>query len=293
MSKGRNASFCERLKQNKIVVALGAHDLLCAKIFENAGFEALYMSGFANAAGMLGKPDVGLMTYTETLDRATALADCVEIPIIADGDTGYGNAVNVYRTVRGYEKAGVSCIQLEDQVAPKKCGHMTGREVIPTEEMIGKIHAACDARIDENFRIMVRTDARTPLGIDAAIERALRYEEAGADILFVESPESVEEMRKITSACSVPAVANMVEFGRTPLYTAAELEAIGYSIMAMPVTATFVIAKTIRDAAEILKREGSSKSLLENLLSIEACAELLGIGEIRSMERQYATGRNG
>lgn len=292
MKKGRNASFCERLRQNKIVVALGAHDLLCAKIFEKAGFEALYMSGFANSAGMLGKPDIGLMSYTEMLERASAMADCVDIPIIADGDTGYGNAVNVYRTVRGYEKAGISCIQLEDQVAPKKCGHMTGREVISLEEMVGKIHAACDARNDDNFRIMIRTDARTTLGIDAAIERALRYEEAGADILFVESPESIEEMQKITSACSVPTVANMVEYGRTPLLTANELEALGYRIMAMPVTATFVIANVVREIAEVIKNEGTSRSLLGRLLSLDDCAELLGIKEIREMEQKYTTGRN-
>lgn len=292
MLGGRNAFLCERLKSEKILMAPGAHDVLCAKIFEKAGFEALYMSGFATSASILGRPDVGLITYNEMLDRAAAMADCVAIPIIADGDTGYGNAVNVYRTVQGYERAGVSCIQLEDQVAPKKCGHMTGRQVIPVEEMVGKIHAACDARYDENFRIMIRTDARTVFGIDAAIERALSYEEAGADILFIESPESVEEMRQIASACHVPTVANMVEFGRSPLYSAEELEQMGYKIVIMPVTSTFIIAKAITEAAESIKRKGSSKHLLNQAISFDAFVDILGLREVKDMERRYMTGRD-
>lgn len=292
MKKTANATLRSRLKKKDILVVPGAHDALCAKIFEQTGFEAIYMSGFANSAGVLGRPDVGLMTYTEMLERATALADCVNIPIIADGDTGYGNAVNMYRTVRGYEKAGVSCIQIEDQVAPKKCGHMTGRELISPEEMVGKIHAACDARKDDDFMIMVRTDARTTLGIDAAIERGLLYQEAGADILFVESPESVEEMRKITGSFHVPTIANMVEFGRTPLYTAAELQEIGYNIMAMPVTATFVIAKAITEVAAVLRKEGTSKGILDRVMPIHECTALLGLEDVRTMEEKYATGRH-
>ncbi|HCL78882.1 MAG TPA: carboxyvinyl-carboxyphosphonate phosphorylmutase [Synergistaceae bacterium] len=289
--KTRNAVLRARMREKNILIAPGAHDALCATIFEQAGFEAVYMSGFANSAGMIGRPDVGLMTYSEMLGRATALADRVEIPIIADGDTGYGNAVNVYRTVRGYEKAGISCIQIEDQVAPKKCGHMVGREVIAAEEMVGKIHAACDARRDDDFMIMVRTDARTTHGIDAALERASLYQEAGADILFVESPESLDEMRRITAHCTVPTVANMVEFGRTPLYTAEELQELGYRLMLMPVAATFLIAKAISEAARVMRTEGSSKSLMGSMLSMKECTDLLGLKDVREMEARYATGR--
>lgn len=292
MKNEKNTRLCARLREKKILMAPGAHDGLCAKIFQQAGFEAIYMSGFANSASLLGRPDVGLLDYTEMLERATALADCVDIPIIADGDTGYGNAINVGRTVKGYEKAGVSAIQLEDQVAPKKCGHMTGREVISSDEMVGKIKAACDARTDDDFMIMARTDARTNLGIDAAVERALRYEEAGADIIFVESPESVEEMKKITSSFKVPTVANMVEFGRTPLLSAAELQELGYSIMAIPVMSTFVIAKAVKEAAEIMWREGATKNILDRAISFKDFTGLLGLPDVRAMEEKYATGRH-
>ena len=292
MKNEKNTRLRARLREKKILMAPGAHDGLCAKIFQQAGFEAIYMSGFANSASLLGRPDVGLLDYTEMLERATALADCVDIPIIADGDTGYGNAINVGRTVKGYEKAGVSAIQLEDQVAPKKCGHMTGREVISSDEMVGKIKAACDARTDDDFMIMARTDARTNLGIDAAVERALRYEEAGADIIFVESPESVEEMKKITSSFKVPTVANMVEFGRTPLLSAAELQELGYSIMAIPVMSNFVIAKAVKEAAEIMWREGATKNILDRAISFKDFTGLLGLPDVRAMEEKYATGRH-
>ena len=292
MKNEKNTRLRARLREKKILMAPGAHDGLCAKIFQQAGFEAIYMSGFANSASLLGRPDVGLLDYTEMLERATALADCVDITIIADGDTGYGNAINVGRTVKGYEKAGVSAIQLEDQVAPKKCGHMTGREVISSDEMVGKIKAACDARTDDDFMIMARTDARTNLGIDAAVERALRYEEAGADIIFVESPESVEEMKKITSSFKVPTVANMVEFGRTPLLSAAELQELGYSIMAIPVMSTFVIAKAVKEAAEIMWREGATKNILDRAISFKDFTGLLGLPDVRAMEEKYATGRH-
>ena len=292
MKNEKNTRLRARLREKKILMAPGAHDGLCAKIFQQAGFEAIYMSGFANSASLLGRPDVGLLDYTEMLERATALADCVDIPLLADGDTGYGNAINVGRTVKGYEKAGVSAIQLEDQVAPKKCGHMTGREVISSDEMVGKIKAACDARTDDDFMIMARTDARTNLGIDAAVERALRYEEAGADIIFVESPESVEEMKKITSSFKVPTVANMVEFGRTPLLSAAELQELGYSIMAIPVMSTFVIAKAVKEAAEIMWREGATKNILDRAISFKDFTGLLGLPDVRAMEEKYATGRH-
>ena len=293
MKNERSARLRARLKEKRILMAPAAHDGLCARIYEKAGFEAIYLSGFATSSSFLGRPDVGLLDYSEMLYRASTLADVVDVPIFADGDTGFGNAVNVYRTVRGYVNAGVSAIQLEDQVAPKKCGHMHGREVVPMEEMIGKIHAACDARTDDNFMIIARTDARTNFGIDAAIERGMAYKEAGADIVFVESPESVDELKKVAAAFpDVPTIANMVEFGRTPLLTADELEAMGFNIMIIPVLSTFVIAKAVSEAAAVLMKDRSSKNLLDRSIDFNDFTELLGLPQVRAMEEKYATGRH-
>ena len=282
----------ELLSRNQILVAPGTHDALTAKIIEMTGFEAVYMTGYGTSASVLGQPDVGLLTQTEMAFRASNIAEAVSVPVIADGDTGFGNAINVQRTVRLYEKAGVACIQIEDQVAPKKCGHMLGREVISTEEMVGKIKAACDARFDDDFMIMARTDARTNFGIDAAIERAKAYEEAGADIIFVESPESVEEMKKITSSFKVPVLANMIEHGRTPLLSAQELQEIGYDIAIYPVSSTYVEAKAVLDLMNELKKTGTTAGMLERMIPFDKFNELVGLPAIREKERKYSTGRN-
>ncbi len=279
----------ELLKTDEILVAPGAHDVLSAKIIEKEGFEAVYMTGYGTSASILGKPDVGLLTMSEMVQRAANIVEAVNIPVIADGDTGYGNAVNVIRTVREYEKAGVSCIQLEDQLAPKKCGHMLGREIISKEEMEGKIKAACDARYDRDFMIMARTDARTNFGIEEAIARGKAYEEAGADILFVESVESVEEMKKVTSSFSIPVLANMLEHGRTPLLSAKELEAIGYDLVIFCVSSTYVIAKAVTELMRVLKSEGTTKNYMDRMILFEELNELIGLPEIRRIEQQYAT----
>mgnify|MGYP000876618340 FL=1 len=280
------------LSRNEILVAPGAHDPLVAKIIEKEGFEAVYMTGYGTSASILGQPDVGLLTQTEMAYRAANIVEAVSIPVIADADTGYGNAINVQRTVRLYEKAGVACIQLEDQVAPKKCGHMLGREIISQEEMVGKIKAACDARVDEDLMIMARTDARTNYGIDAAIERGRAYEEAGADIIFIESPESVEEMKKITSSFRVPVLANMLEHGRTPLLSAKELETLGYDLVIFCVASTYVIAKAVTKLMRELKRTGTTVGMLDDMIPFDEFNKLVGLNDIREKERKYATGRN-
>jgi len=280
------------LSRNEILVAPGAHDPLVAKIIEKEGFEAVYMTGYGTSASILGQPDVGLLTQTEMVYRAANIVEAVSIPVIADADTGYGNAINVQRTVRLYEKAGVACIQLEDQVAPKKCGHMLGREIISQEEMVGKIKAACDARVDEDLMIMARTDARTNYGIDAAIERGRAYEEAGADIIFIESPESVEEMKKITSSFRVPVLANMLEHGRTPLLSAKELETLGYDLVIFCVASTYVIAKAVTKLMRELKRTGTTVGMLDDMIPFDEFNKLVGLNDIREKERKYATGRN-
>jgi len=280
------------LSSNEILVAPGTHDPLVAKIIEKEGFEAVYMTGYGTSASILGQPDVGLLTQTEMAYRAANIVEAVSIPVIADADTGYGNAINVQRTVRLYEKAGVACIQLEDQVAPKKCGHMLGREIISQEEMVGKIKAACDARVDEDLMIMARTDARTNYGIDAAIERGRAYEEAGADIIFIESPESVEEMKKITSSFRVPVLANMLEHGRTPLLSAKELETLGYDLVIFCVASTYVIAKAVTKLMRELKRTGTTVGMLDDMIPFDEFNKLVGLNDIREKERKYATGRN-
>lgn len=279
------------LSSGEILVAPGVHDGLSARIIEQEGFKALYMTGYGTSASMLGKPDVGLLTLTEMAARASRLADAVNIPLIADADTGYGNAVNVTRTVREYEKAGVACLQLEDQVAPKKCGHMTGREVIPTDEMVGKIKAACDARRDDDLMIMARTDARTTHGIEEALERGKAYEEAGADIVFIESPESEDEMKMITSAFNVPVLANMVEHGRTPFLPVPELQEIGYDLVIFPVSATYVMAEAARKVMRTLRETGSTADMVDSMIAFEEFNELMGLGDIRQMETRYSTGR--
>lgn len=284
----------ERLHQDGILVAPGAHDVLTAKIIEKTGFEAVYMTGYGNTASILGCPDVGLITFSEMVERARNMAAAVDIPVIADADTGYGNAVNVIRTTKAYEQAGVAVMQLEDQVAPKKCGHMQGREIISAEEMVGKIRAAKDARTSrDNMLIMARTDARTVYGIDEAITRGKAYEAAGADILFIESVESEEEMKKVTSSFNVPVLANMLEHGRTPLLTVNELEKIGYDLVIFCVSSVYATAKAVSDLMQDLKETGSTQRFLENgrMIPFEDFNRLVGLPEIRRAEKKYASGR--
>ncbi|MEG2418992.1 MAG: 2,3-dimethylmalate lyase, partial [Eubacterium sp.] len=202
------AKMRELLSTKKMVVAPGAHDAMTAKVIGRLGFDAVYMTGYGQSASHLGQPDVGLLTMTEMVARANAIVEAAGVPVIADADTGFGNAVNVMRTVREYEKAGVAVIQLEDQVMPKKCGHMVGREIVSKEEMVGKIKAAVDTRVNPDFMIMARTDARTTKGIDEALERGLAYKEAGADIIFIESPEGEEEMKRINETIPGYTLAN-------------------------------------------------------------------------------------
>ena len=280
----------QMLAGKNIVVAPGAHDALTAKIIEQVGFGAVYMTGYGQAASHLGKPDVGLLTMTEMLSRAANIVEAVNVPVIADADTGFGNAVNVMRTVREYEKAGVAAIQLEDQVAPKKCGHMTGRQVVSKEEMVGKIKAAVDVRKDSDFMIIARTDARTVHGIGEALERAKAYEEAGADILFVESPESIEEMKQITSSFNVPVLANMVEGGRTPFLPAQDLETLGYELVIFPTASTYLVTKAVSRLMTVLKQTGTTASLIPEMITFEQFNDLIGLTKIRDIENMYVKG---
>ena len=274
----------------QIVVAPGAHDALTAKIIEQVGFSAVYMTGYGQAASHLGKPDVGLLTLTEMVARASNIVEAVNVPVIADADTGFGNAVNVMRTLREYEKAGVAAIQLEDQVAPKKCGHMTGRQVVSKEEMVGKIKAAADVRTDPDLIIIARTDARTVHGIGEALERAKAYEEAGADILFIESPESVEEMKQITTSFKVPVLANMVEGGRTPFLPVQDLQGLGYDLVIFPTASTYLVTKALTRLMTVLKDTGTTASLIPEMITFEEFNDLIGLTKIREIESIYVKG---
>jgi methylisocitrate lyase len=227
---------------DEILVLPGAYDALSAKIVEQAGFKAVTLGGYPASASLLAKPDVSLLTLTEMVNQARYIAESVDIPLFVDGDTGHGNVTNVARTVRQFENAGVAGLFIEDQVFPKRCGHMEGKQVIPTEEMITKIKAAVDARMDDDLMLMARTDSLAVYGIDEAIERGNRFAEAGADIIFIEAPPSVEDMRRVCREVKAPMSANMVEGGKTPILTAKELQDIGYSIVTFPLSTLYAAA---------------------------------------------------
>jgi carboxyvinyl-carboxyphosphonate phosphorylmutase len=275
------------LSKKEIFVAPGAHDVLTAKIIEKVGFKAVYFTGYGQAASHLGTADIGLLTMTEMVARVRNFATALDIPVIADGDTGFGNALNVMRTVREYETAGAAAIQLEDQVAPKRCGHMTGRQVITVEEMAGKIRAAVAARQDAEFVIIARTDARTPHGIEEAIKRGKAYEAAGADVLFIESPESVEEMQLITSSFNIPVLANMVEGGRTPMLTAQELQEIGYDFVIFPTASTYITAQAIFKVMNELKNTGTTKHVMDQMIPFAEFNDLIGLHDVREIENKF------
>ncbi|OIQ07799.1 2,3-dimethylmalate lyase [Moorella thermoacetica] len=277
------------LNRKQILVAPGAHDVLAAKIIQQTGFEAVYFTGYGQAASHLGQPDVGLLTMTEMVTRLHNTAAAVDIPVIADADTGFGNAINTMRTVREYEKAGAAAIQLEDQVSPKKCGHMLDRQVVPVEEMVSKIKAAVAARRDPDLVIIARTDARTSRGLEEAIARGRAYEAAGADVLFIESPETVDEMKQICSSFKVPVLANMVEGGRTPLLTVKELEELGYRLVIFPTASVYTAAKALIDLMANLKASGTTMNFLEQMLPFSEFNKLIGLPEIKELERKYAT----
>lgn len=277
----------ERLQEKEIVIAPGAYDALTATLCEQAGFEAVYLTGAGVSYSTLGKSDVGLITMTEMADKAAYICDAVSIPVIADGDTGYGNALNVMRTVREYERAGVAAIQLEDQLFPKRCGHLANKALISADEMVAKIHAAVDARKDENFLIIARTDARAVEGLEAAIERALRYEEAGADVIFVEAPTSEEELDQVARRLNKPLLANMVEGGKTPLVPAQRLQEMGYSIVIYPNSVTRVIAKAAADFYRELKQTGSTTGYADRMLTFDQLNQVLGLAQIRQLEQKY------
>ena len=277
-----------RLAERRLLVAPGVFDLVSLRLAGTFGFEALYMTGFGTVASHLGLPDAGLATYTDMVGRVKAMAALAKVPLIADADTGYGGLLNVRHTVRGYEEAGASALQLEDQEFPKKCGHTPGRRVIPMDDMVKKIRVAVEARESRELLIIARTDARTSLGLDEALRRAEAYAKAGADILFVESPESSEEMRRIGAAFELPLVANMVEKGRTPVLSKAELEALGYRIAIFPVTALLAAVKAMSGVYSHLEEHGSSTGVETPLEDFANLTKLMGFEDVWEFEKRHA-----
>jgi len=271
----------------EILLCPGVYDAYLARTVERAGFEALYMTGAGVSHARLGMPDLGLLGFTEMLDQAGRIADCVDIPLVADADTGYGNAVNVMRTIRAYERAGVAGCHIEDQQTPKRCGHFDEKRVISENEMLGKLAAALDAREDADFVIIARTDARTVLGLDAALERAHAYAEAGADVVFVESPRSEAELERIGRSLDVPLLANMVETGLTPLLPAKRLEQLGFAIVIHPGAIGRFIGRQLGPFLESLRAEGTTLSRLDDMLDFESQNAVVGLPEMLARARRY------
>jgi 2-methylisocitrate lyase-like PEP mutase family enzyme len=283
-----SSALRQRLSSPGLVVAPGVYDLVSLRLANRFGFEALYMTGFGAVASHLGLPDAGLATYTDMVGRVKQMASVASAPLIADGDTGYGGLLNVRHTVRGYEEAGAAAIQLEDQEFPKKCGHTPGRRVIPTQDMVRKIRVAVESRASPDFLIIARTDARTSLGLDEALRRAEAYANAGADILFVESPESVEEMRTICERFDAPLLANMVEKGRTPVLSRDELAALGYRLAIFPVSALLAAVKSMSDIYAHIASAGSSRDARVELADFADLTKLMGFEDIWEFEKRHA-----
>lgn len=283
----KTALLRKLIEDEEILMIPVAHDALCARIAEQSGFRAVFTAGYANSASILGKPDVSLLTLTEMAEAASRIADAVNVPVFADGDTGHGNVTNVIRTVNLFEKAGVAGLFIEDQVSPKRCGHLAGKQVVSPEEMVSKLRAALDARSDPDFVIMARTDALAVNGIDDAIYRANLYREAGADMIFVEAPESVDQMKRIIKEVKAPHMANMLPGGKTPMLTAKELQEIGYSVVAYATACTYTITKAVRDLFEALHRTGTTAGFEDRMVKFDEFNRLVGLEEIKEIEEKY------
>ncbi|VFR40577.1 Isocitrate lyase [plant metagenome] len=284
-------SLKQRLAQPGLIAAPGVYDMISARIADAMGFDALYMTGYGTVASHLGLPDAGLASYADMVARVGQIARGTRTPLIADGDTGYGGLLNVDFTVRGYEAAGAQGIQLEDQEYPKKCGHTPDRRVIPLEDAARKIRVAAQARGSKEFLIVARTDARTALGLDEALRRAEAFAEAGADILFIESPESEEELARIGRAFDLPLLANMVEGGRTPVLSRAELETLGFKIAIYPAAGFLAASAALDSVYGAIRQEGSTRGWPGALYPFEDFTRLMGFERIWEFEKQHQDAR--
>jgi len=278
----------EILAREKTILVPGAHDAFTAKIYKQAGFKVIYMTGSGATASLIGMPDVGLLTMTEMVNHARNIVNAVDLPVICDADNGYGNAINVMRTVKEYEQAGVAGIHIEDQVAPKRCGHFEGKQVIPAEEMVGKIEAALFARKNEDFLIIARTDARAVIGFEEALRRGKLYRKAGADMLFIESPRTVEELKIIGETFhDVQLLANMVEGGKTPVLPFEELQELGFTIVLYPTAAIRAAGKTLQELAAHLYENKNTRAFEDRLINFTGRNEVTGLADIEELEKRF------
>ena len=283
----RRAALARRIRARELTVAPGVFDMISARVADRAGFDALYMTGYGIAASHMGLPDAGLVSYSEMVGRAARICEATRTPLIADADTGFGGLLNVRHTVRGYEAAGVAAIQIEDQEFPKKCGHAPGRRVIPLDDMLRKVEVAVEARDSDDFLVIARTDSRSSLGIDEAIRRGTAFVQAGADVVFIEAPESDEEFERISREIDAPLLANMVEGGFSPVLPAETLSRLGFAIAIYPGTGFLATAKTLEGVYGHLKSSGSSIDLDAGRLSIGEMHELMGFGEVWEFEKRW------
>ena len=282
------ARLRELIDSAEILSAPGAYDAFSAKLVEAVGFEAVYMSGFGTAASMLGLPDIGLLTMTEMVDNAKRMADAVNIPVIADADTGYGNHLNVMRTVEEYERAGIAAVQIEDQVSPKRCGHMEGHRLIPAEEMAAKIRAAVVARKDPDMVLIARTDAISAEGFDEAIRRGNIYREAGADLLFIEAPTAVEQLARIPRLINGPTLVNLAP--KTPYLHVKKYEEMGYSMAIYPPISITCVYAALKEKLLELKTEGMNKDGGHGGVPFDELVDFLGLAGYRSLEEEVLRG---
>jgi carboxyvinyl-carboxyphosphonate phosphorylmutase len=277
------------LDSGQMIVAPGAFDPLAARLVEEAGFPAVYMTGFGTSAALIGRPDVGLLTMTEMAGNAGRIAACVDIPVIADADTGYGNPLNVIRTVGAFEAAGVAGIHIEDQVAPKKCGHMDGKLVIPAQEMAAKVRAAAEARTQPEFVIIARTDARAVEGLERALERGRIYREAGADVLFIEAVVTAAEAEEAARAFpDVPLLFNWAEGGKTPPVSLGRLSELGYRIVIFPLSTLLAATSAMRRILREIAEAGTPAAAMRELPTFGEFVDFIGLPQVREAERRYA-----
>lgn len=275
------------LKDKGQIIMPGVYDALSAKIANRAGFEVLFITGYSLSATLLGEPDFGLLTQTEVVNAAQRICAVVDVPVIVDADTGYGNAINVIRTVQDLIRAGAAGIFLEDQVWPKRCGHMKGKQVVPLDEQLNKLRAAIEAKQQNDLFIVARTDSRQALGLQEAIKRGIAFKEAGADAVFVEAPESKDEMKEIARQVPGPLVANMLERGVTPLMAPAELKDLGFDLIVWPLAPLYSIARSLSEVYTTLRRDGSTLAMLDRLMPFDEFNDIVGLNDKYALDAKY------
>lgn len=290
MGQPRNRrSLREQLDDRKSIIVLpGVFDALSARIAQQVGFSAMFQTGYGSAAALLGMPDFGLLNAGETLNNAQRIISAVDVPVLVDADTGYGNPLNVWKLVRDLEKMGAAGIFLEDQVWPKRCGHMAGKDVIPSNEYIPKLRSALEARRSKDFIIVARTDARAPLGLEEAIERGKSFRKAGADVVFVEAPRTVEELKRVAEEIDAPLVANMIEDGVTPNLSAKELLDLGYRIAVFPLSALYSATYAMQQVLTELKKTGATRQTRKLMVTFKDFNQFVDLNKFVDLEKRYS-----